>query len=458
MATTRKHYLPDSSRNTITTAIDGIFERLRYKLLGPYYQPKAELPGRLTHDKILSLPGMYSSAYVAGGAENQPSFQSIKGLASVADTYIQAASERFKAKALAEIENQMATASLQSDYNFEQELNDALIELFDKAQGETKRILETEVQRAKTIGVNDSALEFMTQAGDEDGNVYALTRQDKFVCRYCRDFYLMPDGVTPKIYKLSELKAGYLDRGNPEPNLPPVHPNCFLGGEARVITKDGYKKLKYINIGDHVLTHKLRWRKVINTLNWYTQPYTKEFYNIKMAKNDEYGISVTPDHKLLTVEGFSEVSHLKDKNIMKCVTKCLMCEKSRDEIYPGYFCGAVCRELFFKNVLKNTDKLQEVPKELAEFKPIVYHEKSTEPVYLYDITVDEDHSFIANGIVSHNCRCLLLYLPKGFKLLPGGKLEFVASDHDEYDVQKPLKKSVNEAFYGHKCDEEHEHK
>jgi hypothetical protein len=46
---------------------------------------------------------------------------------------------------------------------------------------------------------------------------------------------------------------------------------------------------------------------------------------------------------------------------------------------------------------------------------------------VYNLTVDEDESFIANGFVSHNCRCALLRVPEGGgfnakgRLMPGGK-------------------------------------
>ena len=45
---------------------------------------------------------------------------------------------------------------------------------------------------------------------------------------------------------------------------PPLHPNCFLEGH-RVLTKNGMVRIEEIKVGDLVLTHKLRWKKVIKT-------------------------------------------------------------------------------------------------------------------------------------------------------------------------------------------------
>ena len=41
--------------------------------------------------------------------------------------------------------------------------------------------------------------------------------------------------------------------------------NCF-SKNANVLTKDGYKKIIDVKIGDFVLTHKGNWKKVVNCL------------------------------------------------------------------------------------------------------------------------------------------------------------------------------------------------
>lgn len=446
-----KTTLPDSTRKLILNAIDNVYENLRYKALGPFYQPKTGLYKPVSHDKVLSIPGMYSSAYATGKANAQPSFNGIQSVAALTDQYLQASAEKLKAKALAEVEAQLHNASHRDDYDLEKELNEALIRIFDQAQGETKQLLETETQRAKTIGITDSVTEFMKENDDANGNVYALTRQDKNVCKYCKEFYEMADG-TPTVYKLSELGGGYLDKQAPEAITPPMHPNCLLTGESRVITKEGYKKIKHVNIGDYVLTHKMRFKKVTNTLNWYDTPYQKDFYNIKIKRQDQGGISVTPDHQVLTVDGFVPVSELAGRKIMKITRSCIMCNSSKDATYPGFFCSFGCRNEYFKNPIEHAFKTESNENfKIEEFQPYITHEKQSEPTYLYDLTVEDDHSFIANGIVSSNCRCLLLYLPPGYRLLPGGKVEYVSFDFDMYEDQRSMKKNLNPDFFKHDC-------
>ena len=54
---------------------------------------------------------------------------------------------------------------------------------------------------------------------------------------------------------------------------------------------------------------------------------------------------------------------------------------------------------------------------------------------LYDLTVEDDESFIVNGIVSHNCRCSLAFLAPGFGF-KSGQVSWMGEDHDEYQAQR----------------------
>jgi len=50
---------------------------------------------------------------------------------------------------------------------------------------------------------------------------------------------------------------------------------------------------------------------------------------------------------------------------------------------------------------------------------------------VYCLTVEDDESFIAKGIVSHNCECLLLTVLPGFGY-KNGILAYVTEDYDYY--------------------------
>lgn len=66
---------------------------------------------------------------------------------------------------------------------------------------------------------------------------------------------------------------------------------CCFGGDEIVFTKEGYKKISDIEVGDYVLTHKNRYRKVINKFDNGIK-LTIDLYTMQSSK-----IECTPDHK-----------------------------------------------------------------------------------------------------------------------------------------------------------------
>lgn len=87
-----------------------------------------------------------------------------------------------------------------------------------------------------------------------------------------------------------------------------TYSNCFLK-DTPVLTKEGYKPIQDVKIGDLVFTHNNRYMKVDNTLK---REYTGELIKIK-HKLGIYNSDVicTPNHKFLTKDnGWVEAKHL----------------------------------------------------------------------------------------------------------------------------------------------------
>lgn len=69
---------------------------------------------------------------------------------------------------------------------------------------------------------------------------------------------------------------------------------CFVAG-AKVRTKDGEKTIETIHIGDEVLTHKGRYRKVYSTMK---RPYSGQIYSIDYYGDSSSSLHVTDEHPL----------------------------------------------------------------------------------------------------------------------------------------------------------------
>lgn len=140
--------------------------------------------------------------------------------------------------------------------------------------------------------------------------------------------------------------------------------NCFVAG-TMVTMSDGSKKpIEQIEIGDEVITHQGRARKVVDLIEEQENNSILKF----KTKSRQETITCTKDHELFILdtnkEAFKKIlaSKIKDNDSLLFVTEA--------EVKPV---------------------------QISEIKEIPYSGK------VYCITVEEDHSFIANGYMSSNC-------------------------------------------------------
>lgn len=140
---------------------------------------------------------------------------------------------------------------------------------------------------------------------------------------------------------------------------------CISGG-SQILTLDGYKNIEDVEVGDMVLTHKNRYRKVLNTQVNYIGPNEKlvEF----SGKNIFKPIITTKNHPFYTRQN-GETKWIEADNL-----------NEDDEIY------LVLEDKWFKIDCKRL-----VPSK----------------TWVYNLEVDEDNSYTVSGIAVHNCGRLL---------------------------------------------------
>ncbi len=73
---------------------------------------------------------------------------------------------------------------------------------------------------------------------------------------------------------------------------------CFRAG-ARVVTAMGEKPIEQIEVGDKVLTHRGRYRKVYHTMQ---RPYQGDIYTMRYWGDSSQALEVTAEHPLLVVK------------------------------------------------------------------------------------------------------------------------------------------------------------
>lgn len=80
---------------------------------------------------------------------------------------------------------------------------------------------------------------------------------------------------------------------------------CILPN-VNISTSTGSKKMKDINVGDKVLTHKNRYKEVTGKQKSVRSKYLK----VKLSNGEV--LKITPDHEVLTKQGWIEIGKLKE--------------------------------------------------------------------------------------------------------------------------------------------------
>lgn len=156
-----------------------------------------------------------------------------------------------------------------------------------------------------------------------------------------------------------------------------------LTGDTKIMTKKGEKDLITIKVGDRVLSHDGHYHRV---LNFFDQGEKETFY-IKVRGYRP--ICATANHKFLVRE-----KHVKfDKKTITTTfsdPEWMSVEEmdGRDVYFAGTFAHLIGTEYFHKTY---------------DWKPL---ESITEAGvrHVYDIEVQDTHSFVANSIITHNCQ------------------------------------------------------
>ena len=89
-----------------------------------------------------------------------------------------------------------------------------------------KRIVETEATHTRNVGVLEGISRVNAAAGIEDAHIFFVVVRDSDLCSECKRLHLMEDGKTPRLYRLSEVGAGYHKKGQDDPKIGGLHPNC----------------------------------------------------------------------------------------------------------------------------------------------------------------------------------------------------------------------------------------
>lgn len=170
---------------------------------------------------------------------------------------------------------------------------------------------------------------------DEFEQVWIVTEDDRLDAEIC-------EPLADATAAIGGLFPGGID-------APPAHPNCLVHGRTPIYTSEGWRPIKDIAVGDLVLTHRGRFKKVVQIHRHTSQEPTVKLW----LHNRRHKLSLTANHPVLVSWGrgkWVNAGSLRVGDKVKMLSKpCALCGKPTLE---GEYCGNSCATRGAKKWLK----------------------------------------------------------------------------------------------------------
>lgn len=216
--------ISSSGQESINNVIEQIFDRIALQFIG-------DLPSlRNTKRLIVSAESNFGLSHLfvqamANKAPNDLEKDVLKSLLAISNGYIDSLKNKTKSNVIASLDGLVSTAKLQGRKITNEEVQTALDEELGKAGTHLRTVMESESTKLRNLGTMMEISRVAATMGDDDPTVFFVMVKDQYTCKECIRLHTT-DGVTPKLWKFSELKQGYHKRGENNPSAFGLHPHC----------------------------------------------------------------------------------------------------------------------------------------------------------------------------------------------------------------------------------------
>jgi hypothetical protein len=230
-------------QKVISSFVRKQFDNLRLNLLGPeYVSAKTMTFSFEKFDPLTTLSANYLHANALNSIEpDSVDKDTIDKIRAVAEHYINSLEQKSLADTNRIISSQIDDLILEAkredralrDVLTEKVGQDMLKNIKSELQQQKVRLdravdtlVTHELHNAQNAGALDGIIGASKSLGIDDPVVFKIGVLDDKRCKYCWKLWTLPDKVTPKVYKLSELSGSPGNPKNPGPSVSPTHVNC----------------------------------------------------------------------------------------------------------------------------------------------------------------------------------------------------------------------------------------
>jgi hypothetical protein len=234
-------------KDAIKLIIEDMFDQLALSFVG-------SIP-RLAHLKTFIISGQKNMGlahlFVQSMANRRPNMfeeDALKSLLDSADGYIEALKNKTQSNLTEGIDGIVKEAKVKGTKVSDEQISEVVKEEFRKAKAHMKAIAESESTKFRNVGRMMDITRIASSINDNDPLVFFVVVRDGKICPECLRLHMMPDKITPRVWKFSELKQSYHKRGEDAPSAFGLHPHCrcSLTYLAKGFGFNKYGKVAYI--------------------------------------------------------------------------------------------------------------------------------------------------------------------------------------------------------------------
>ncbi len=282
-----------SGKESISLAVDQMFDSLSYKLLGniPKLRNKSPFFGSAT---AFSLAHIFIQA-IGGREPNFLEKDVLKGILNSSHGYIEGLKNRTSSNVTEAVDAQVRESKAKGEYVTAAVISAIVASEMAKAKSQLKLIAEAETTKTRNMGHLMEIAGKAEKEGIEDPTVFFIVVRDGLLCSECKRLHMMEDGVTPRCWKLSELSMGFHKRGEDRPSACGEHPHCFTGSQmlATDLGLFSFKDLFDSQLAPKVLVdYRIKNKK--NVGNQFGEPIPGNVRLDLHSKQESYFCQATP--------------------------------------------------------------------------------------------------------------------------------------------------------------------
>lgn len=217
--------LSSQSKEEVANVVESMFDNIALQFIGDIPKLKNKKMLVISSKRNFGLGHLFVQS-MQNRNPNPVESDVLKSLLESAYGYVESLKNRTKSNVTERIDGIVREAGLQGRQVSEAEIHEILAEELRKARTHMKAIAESEATKLRNLGTMMDISRVAANLGDDDPTVFFVVVKDGSTCKECLRLHLLPDQITPRLWKFSELKQGYHKRGEESPSAFGLHPHC----------------------------------------------------------------------------------------------------------------------------------------------------------------------------------------------------------------------------------------